>query len=142
MDSGGSDGPGIFASVPSCESGFIRILRHLPSGLICLPANEPLSASIKQLTLPLRTSQGRAKRRYQTPPPQSQPALSAEQRAQELARVAAGESYRKIARDSGVTYGAIYCLARAARATHSAPAQPAHHDHGSLSHMTGEEGTR
>jgi transposase len=95
--------------------------------------------AIKQLTLPLRASHGRAKRRYQTPPPQSQPAISVKQRAQALARVAAGDSYRRIARDFGVSYGAIYRLVRSTRAAQAPQAQ---HVQRSPSHATGEEGTR
>jgi transposase len=62
---------------------------------------------------------------HRTLPKQSQPLLSLEQRQHVLARVEVGESYRRIARDFGVSYGAIYRLVRATRA-----------------HTNGQEGAR
>jgi len=49
------------------------------------------------------------------PPAQSRPILSASQQAQALARIAAGDSYRAIAADLGVSRGAIYRLVQRTR---------------------------
>jgi DNA-directed RNA polymerase specialized sigma24 family protein len=104
----------------------LAIVHGLPTGLFfLLPPHPSTSPAFAQLTFPLHAGRKHALITRRTLPKQSQPLLTPEQREQVLSRVAAGESYRRIARDFGVSYGAIYRVVRAAR-----------------SHPTGEEGGR
>jgi transposase len=60
-------------------------------------------------------SDARSRRTYLNPPAQSRPKLSSEEQERALVRLRAGESYRAVAPDFGVSYGAISRLAQAAR---------------------------
>jgi len=95
----------------------LAVARGLPAGLFFLPPgfSPTPAAGFAQLTLALRAGHTYALITRRTLPKQSQPLLTPEQRERVLARVAAGESYRRIARDFAVSYGAIYRLVRAAR---------------------------
>jgi DNA-binding CsgD family transcriptional regulator len=111
----GPDGERSSESVPHVSPEFQALARRLPAYLYFLPPTAATSATFEQLTLPLRAGSPRAVRTHRTLPNQSRPLLDLEQRQQELVRVAAGESYRQIARDYGVSYGAIYRLVRTTR---------------------------
>lgn len=86
----------------------------LPTGLFFLPPSHSTS-DLKQLALPLSSRRTRPLRTQPRIPPQAQPKLSPEQQSQALARVHAGDSYRAIAHDLGVSHGAIFRLVRSTR---------------------------
>lgn len=111
---GGPDGPLLSTSDQAANAEFQRILNSLPAGLFFIPPPHPRSG-LKQLTLPLSSRRARPLRTHPRTPPQAQPKLSPEQQAQALARVRAGDSYRAIALDFGVSHGAIFRLVRATR---------------------------
>jgi hypothetical protein len=87
------------------------LLSHLPSGIIALPDTLlTLSASSTSLTSAAPLEPAHAVGHGH--PPHSPPKLSAVQQAEALAAVHAGQSYRKVARQYGVSYQTIYRLAR------------------------------
>lgn len=109
--SGGPDGAGFSESVLSANALYAALLAHLPSEIITLPdALPPFSASPSSLTSPLTLTPTYAVGHGR--PPHSPPKLSATQQAEALAAVRAGQSYRTVASQFGVSYQTIHRLVR------------------------------